>query len=251
MLRQNLVLKEADISKDGWPEAMFPNNVKLHQTRVLNTCKVKLEDVSGHEHDQHRTRRQLLIPSPLQTNDTEPCGSWPKPPESSPQHTSALQCVSESRETEPCGSPLGVSSVARNQSQMKGRTDGLVEKRCLSRNRKLYIGLVGKTRSGCKIPVATRALVRQCTLAAVVRDTKVATRHQGTRLALRKVKMLTALQVETLRRWSSHKQSWLLGWNRRHLCVLEQAFTGGPLQKQGSPTPQLHVLLSHKGLLHM
>ena len=42
---------------------------------------------------------------------------------------------------------------------MKGRTDDLVEKWCLSRNRKLHIKLVRNTRSGCKIPVAIQALV--------------------------------------------------------------------------------------------
>ena len=44
MLRQNLVLKEPDISKDGWPEAMFPNSVHLHQTRVLSTCTDRVEE---------------------------------------------------------------------------------------------------------------------------------------------------------------------------------------------------------------
>ena len=43
---------------------------------------------------------------------------------------------------------------------MKGGTDDLVEKRCLSRHRKLCWKLVGKTRSGCKIPVATQAFVK-------------------------------------------------------------------------------------------
>ena len=33
---------------------------------------------------------------------------------------------------------------------MKGRTDDLLEKWCLSRNRKLHMKLVRKTRSGCK-----------------------------------------------------------------------------------------------------
>ena len=36
---------------------------------MLSTCEAELEDVSGHERDQQRTRRQLLIPSPLQTNE--------------------------------------------------------------------------------------------------------------------------------------------------------------------------------------
>ena len=31
-----------------------------------SVCKMELEEVSGQERDQHQTRRQLLIPSPLQ-----------------------------------------------------------------------------------------------------------------------------------------------------------------------------------------
>ena len=34
-----------------------------------NICKVELEEVYGHEREQHHTRRQLLIPSPLQTKE--------------------------------------------------------------------------------------------------------------------------------------------------------------------------------------
>ena len=43
---------------------------------------------------------------------------------------------------------------------MNCRTDDLVEKQCLPRHRKLCMELVGKTRSGCKIPVATQAFVK-------------------------------------------------------------------------------------------
>ena len=36
---------------------------------MLSICKVELEDVSGDERERHQTRRQLLIPSRLQTNE--------------------------------------------------------------------------------------------------------------------------------------------------------------------------------------
>ena len=38
----------------------------------------------------------------------------------------------------------------KQQQQKKGRTVELVEKRCLSRNRKLYMKPIGKTRVGRK-----------------------------------------------------------------------------------------------------
>ena len=42
---------------------------------LLSVCEAEMEEVSNHDHKQQQTRRLLLIPSPLQTNDTEPCGS--------------------------------------------------------------------------------------------------------------------------------------------------------------------------------
>ena len=55
---------------------------------------------------------------------------------------------------------LTPSLLQTSDEQMKGRTDELVEKRCLSRHRKtLHEKLVGKSRSACKIPVAIQALV--------------------------------------------------------------------------------------------
>ena len=41
------------------------------QPILLSFCEAELEEVSGHEREQ-QTRRQLMIPSPLQTNDTKP-----------------------------------------------------------------------------------------------------------------------------------------------------------------------------------
>ena len=34
---------------------------------LLSICEAELEEVSGHEREQHQTRRQLPIPNPLQT----------------------------------------------------------------------------------------------------------------------------------------------------------------------------------------
>ena len=48
---------------------------------------------AGNEREEHQSRRQLAIPTHLQTNDTEPCGSWPPSPGNPPQQNSAVQCV--------------------------------------------------------------------------------------------------------------------------------------------------------------
>ena len=49
----------------------LPEERQSDQPILLNFCELKFEEVSGHEREQ-QARRQLLIPSPLQTNDTEP-----------------------------------------------------------------------------------------------------------------------------------------------------------------------------------
>ena len=36
---------------------------------LLSICEAELEEVCGHEREQHQTRRQFLIHSPLQTNE--------------------------------------------------------------------------------------------------------------------------------------------------------------------------------------
>ena len=36
---------------------------------LLSTCEAELGEVSGHEREQQQTRRQLLIPSPLQAKE--------------------------------------------------------------------------------------------------------------------------------------------------------------------------------------
>ena len=41
------------------------------QAMLLSNCEAELEEESNREREQH-TRRPLLIPSPLQTNDNEP-----------------------------------------------------------------------------------------------------------------------------------------------------------------------------------
>ena len=45
---------------------------------MQSICKIELEEVSGHERNLHQTKRQRLIPSPLQTNERllENTGRW-------------------------------------------------------------------------------------------------------------------------------------------------------------------------------
>ena len=55
--------------KGGSKNPPVPEECQRDQPILLSICEVELEELSGHEREQHQNRRQLPIPSPLQTNE--------------------------------------------------------------------------------------------------------------------------------------------------------------------------------------
>ena len=50
-------------------DSLVPEERQSDQPILLSVCKAELGEVSGHEREQHQTKRQFLIPSPLQTKE--------------------------------------------------------------------------------------------------------------------------------------------------------------------------------------
>ena len=75
-------LVTASTTSAGTADTSVDSN-KNEQAKLLSICEAELEEVYGHERDQCRTRRQVLIQSPLQNQRNR----------NPPQQNSALQCV--------------------------------------------------------------------------------------------------------------------------------------------------------------
>ena len=54
---------------DGSKNPPVPEECQRDQPVLLSICEAELEELSRHEREQHQTRRQLPIPSPLQTKE--------------------------------------------------------------------------------------------------------------------------------------------------------------------------------------
>ena len=54
---------------DGSKNPPVPEESQRDQPGLLSICEAELEELNRHEREQHQTRRQLPIPSPLQTKE--------------------------------------------------------------------------------------------------------------------------------------------------------------------------------------
>ena len=57
---------------DGSKNPPVPEESQRDQPILLSICEAELGELSRRKHDQHQTRRQMLIPSPLQTEGEIP-----------------------------------------------------------------------------------------------------------------------------------------------------------------------------------
>ena len=60
------------LERPGSKILSVPEERQSDQLILFSICKAELGELNGREREQHQTRRQILIPSPLQTEEEFP-----------------------------------------------------------------------------------------------------------------------------------------------------------------------------------